>query len=253
VHGVEKAYRCRFLFFCTGYCNDDEPYHPTFPGIEQFAGDVVHPQFWPESFDHAGKRIVVIGSGATAVSLIPSLTGKAAHITMLQRTPSYMISATKVEPIANAIRKVLPLKVAHWIARWRNAVVAGGRSGPAVALAVITVVGVFFVGMGVYALAAPAALVRPFGITLDQSTSRSEVRAVYGGFGLAIGGVLAYAALHPSDRVGITLTVGAALAGMAFGRIVSAVVDARTRFYPNWFYCLVEIIAAAALFAIAFS
>jgi cation diffusion facilitator CzcD-associated flavoprotein CzcO len=123
--GTAKAYRCRFLFFCTGYYNYDKPYHPTFPGIEQFAGEVVHPQFWPESFDHAGKRIVVIGSGATAVSLIPSLTEKAAHVTMLQRTPSYMISTTKVEPTANAIRKVLPLKVAHWIVRWRNAVVAG--------------------------------------------------------------------------------------------------------------------------------
>jgi cation diffusion facilitator CzcD-associated flavoprotein CzcO len=123
--GADKTYRCRFVFFGTGYYNYDEPYHPTFPGIEQFAGEVIHPQHWPESFDHTGKRIVVIGSGATAVSLIPSLTEKAAHVTMLQRTPSYMISATKVEPTANAIRKVLPLKAAHWIVRWRNAIVAG--------------------------------------------------------------------------------------------------------------------------------
>ena len=118
-------------------------------------------------------------------------------------------------------------------------------------VAVIAVIGVFFAGMGVYALAAPAALIRPFGITLEQATSRSEVRAVYGGFGLAIAGVLAYAAIEPDVRAGVLLTVGAALAGMAFGRVVSAVVDASTAFYPNWFYCLVEIIAAAALFAVS--
>lgn len=120
------------------------------------------------------------------------------------------------------------------------------------AIAVIAVIGVFFAGMGVYALAAPAALIRPFGITLEQPASRSEVRAVYGGFGLAIAGVLAYAAVAGGDvRTGILITVGAALAGMAFGRLVSAVVDDRTAFYPNWFYCLVEAIAAAALFAIS--
>lgn len=119
------------------------------------------------------------------------------------------------------------------------------------AVAVIAVIGVFFLGMGIYALAAPAALVRPFGITLEQPTSRSEVRAVYGGFGLAIAAVLAYAAAADEHRTGILITAGAALAGMALGRIVSAVIDSRTSFYPNWFYCLVEIVAAAALFAFA--
>jgi cation diffusion facilitator CzcD-associated flavoprotein CzcO len=121
--GAEATYRCRFLFFGTGYYDYDEPHAPAFPGIEEFTGEVVHPQHWPESFDYASKRIVVIGSGATAVSMIPSLTEKAAHVTMLQRTPSYMISAAKVEPTANAIRKVLPLRVAHWIVRWRNALI----------------------------------------------------------------------------------------------------------------------------------
>jgi cation diffusion facilitator CzcD-associated flavoprotein CzcO len=123
-HGDEKAYRCRFLFFATGYYDYDDPYHPAFPGIEDFTGQVIHPQHWPESFDYAGKRIVVIGSGATAVSLIPALAEKAAHLTMLQRTPSYMISAVKEEPTANALRKALPLRLAHWIVRWRNAFVA---------------------------------------------------------------------------------------------------------------------------------
>jgi hypothetical protein len=120
-----------------------------------------------------------------------------------------------------------------------------------VAVAVIGVIAVFFFGMGVYALAAPASLVRPFGITLGESAARSEVRAVYGGFGLAIAGVLVFAAIADGDlRRGILIAVGTALAGMAFGRIVSVVIDSRTAFYPNWFYCLVEIIAAGALFAI---
>jgi cation diffusion facilitator CzcD-associated flavoprotein CzcO len=122
--GAPQTYRCRFLFFATGYYNYDEPYTPDFPGLSDFAGEVAHPQHWPESLDHTGKRIVVIGSGATAVSLIPSLTDEAGHVTMLQRTPSYMISAAKVEPTGNAIRRVLPLRLAHWIVRWRNALIA---------------------------------------------------------------------------------------------------------------------------------
>jgi hypothetical protein len=99
-----------------------------------------------------------------------------------------------------------------------------------VTVAVIVVAAVFFLGMGVYALAAPAAMIRPFGTELPTAASRSEVRAVYGGFGLAI---------------------AAALAGMAFGRIVSVFLDDRTAFYPTWFYCIVEAVAAAALFAVA--
>ena len=119
-------------------------------------------------------------------------------------------------------------------------------------IAVIAVIGVFFAGMGGYALAAPAAIIRPFGITLGGAAARSEVRGVYGGFGLAIAGVLGYAAVAGDDvRTGIVITVGAALAGMAFGRLVSAVLDDRTAFYPNWFYCLVEALAAAALFGIS--
>lgn len=119
-------------------------------------------------------------------------------------------------------------------------------------IAVIAVIGVFFAGMGCYGLAAPDAIIRPFDITLGSAAARSEVRGVYGGFGLAIAGVLGYAAIADGDvRKGILIAVGAALAGMAFGRLVSAVLDDRTAFYPNWFYCLVEAIAAAALFAIS--
>jgi hypothetical protein len=121
-----------------------------------------------------------------------------------------------------------------------------------VTIAIIAVIGVFFAGMGCYALAAPTAIIRPFGITLGGAAARSEVRGVYGGFGLAIAGVLGYAAVAADDvRAGILITVGAALAGMAFGRLVSAVLDDRTAFYPNWFYCLVEALAAAALVGVS--
>ena len=115
--GEPRTYTARFLFFASGYYNYDEPYSPTFPGIEDFKGDVVHPQRWPDGFDYTGKRLVVIGSGATAVSMIPSLTERAAHVTMLQRTPSYLFSLQRVQPVFNGIRKVLPRRVSHGIAR----------------------------------------------------------------------------------------------------------------------------------------
>lgn len=105
---------------------------------------------------------------------------------------------------------------------------------------------VFFLGMGVYALAAPARMIRVFGITLPERESRSEVRAVYGGFGVSVAGVLAFAAFQASPaRTEIMITVGLALAGMALGRVVSAVIEGATPFYPNWFYFLVEVVTAA--------
>lgn len=114
--------------------------------------------------------------------------------------------------------------------------------------ATVVVVGVFFLGMGVYALAAPAAILRPFGFSLGSDAQRAEVRAVYGGFGLAIAGVLGWAMTAPTSvRTGVLITVAAALAGMALGRVLSAALGDRTSFYPNWFYCLVEAVAAAAL------
>lgn len=117
------------------------------------------------------------------------------------------------------------------------------------AAVVVVSAGVFMAGMGLYALAAPAALLRPFGFAANTDVQRAEVRAVYGGFGIAIAGVLGYALSAP-DAVGtgILLTVGVALAGMALGRLISAAVGDRTSFYPNWFYCVVEAVAAAALF-----
>lgn len=117
------------------------------------------------------------------------------------------------------------------------------------ATVVIVAVGVFFLGMGGYALAAPAALVRPFRLVADSPESRSEVRAVYGGFGVAVAVVLGVAAFDTALRSGIVVTVGAALAGMAAGRLVSRLVDRGTAFYPIWFYCGVEAVAAGLLFS----
>ena len=121
--GETKTYRSRFLFCGTGYYNYDEPYTPEFPGIENFRGEVVHPQFWPESLDYAGKRVVVIGSGATAISLVPALAQTAAQVTMLQRSPTYMMSMARIDPMVQAIRKILPRRAAHHVVRFRNAMI----------------------------------------------------------------------------------------------------------------------------------
>jgi hypothetical protein len=128
---------------------------------------------------------------------------------------------------------------------------SGRRIEGSVATVVIIAVGVFFLGMGAYALAAPAALVRPFRLVADSPESRSEVRAVYGGFGVAVAAVLGVAAFDPALRSGIVITVGTALAGMAVGRLASRMLDRGTAFYPIWFYCCVEAVAAGLLFSAA--
>jgi cation diffusion facilitator CzcD-associated flavoprotein CzcO len=107
------------LYCATGYYDYDHPHTPDFHGIDSFSGDVVHPQHWPESLDYTGKRMVVIGSGATAISLIPALTQKAEHVTMLQRSPSYLWSSPEVDPLATLLRRVLPRKLAYRLIRWR--------------------------------------------------------------------------------------------------------------------------------------
>ena len=119
--GAATTHRARFVFFGTGYYNYDQAHTPEFRGVETFAGTVVHPQFWPEDLDYAGKRVVVIGSGATAISLVPELAEKAAHVTMLQRSPTYMMSMPAVPKPMQAVRKVLPRKLAHQVIRFRNA------------------------------------------------------------------------------------------------------------------------------------
>ena len=119
--GVQKRYRSRFVFFGSGYYNYDEGFTPDFPGIEQFAGIVVHPQHWPEDLDYTGKKVVVIGSGATAVTLIPSLTDRAEKVTMLQRSPTYLMSASKYSRVAAVARTVLPRTASHRVIRTYNA------------------------------------------------------------------------------------------------------------------------------------
>jgi cation diffusion facilitator CzcD-associated flavoprotein CzcO len=109
-----------FLLMCSGYYRYDEGYTPDFQGIERFAGQVVHPQHWGEDIDHDGKRVIVIGSGATAVTLVPALAQRAEHVTMLQRSPSYIVSLPAEDPIANTLRRVLPAKLAYTIVRWKN-------------------------------------------------------------------------------------------------------------------------------------
>jgi monooxygenase len=110
---------CGWLFSCTGYYRYDVGYTPDFPGIEHFGGELVHPQFWTDALDHAGKRIVVIGSGATAVTLVPALAGEAAHVTMLQRSPSYVLSLPAVDPVARVLG-VLPGRLSYPLVRWKN-------------------------------------------------------------------------------------------------------------------------------------
>ncbi len=111
---------CSFLFMCSGYYRYDEGYTPEFAGTERFAGRIVHPQLWSEDIDYAGKRVVVIGSGATAITLVPSMARSAEHVTMLQRSPSYVVSLPGEDRIANGLRQVLPAKAAYAIVRWKN-------------------------------------------------------------------------------------------------------------------------------------
>lgn len=123
--GEKVVYESAFLFAATGYYRYDQGHRPHFEGEERFQGTIVHPQQWPEGLDYAGKRVVVIGSGATAVTLIPAMTSPedgrgAAHVTMLQRTPTYIMPLPKKDPIANALKKVLPAKTAFALTRKKN-------------------------------------------------------------------------------------------------------------------------------------
>ena len=121
--GERGELTCGFLYSCSGYYDYDRPHDPVFAGVEDFAGEVVHPQFWPEELDYAEKRIVVIGSGATAVTLVPSLLdgeGAAAHVTMLQRSPSWVSAVPGTDALAERIKSVLPAGVAHRLIRAKN-------------------------------------------------------------------------------------------------------------------------------------
>jgi len=115
-------FTCNFLLMCSGYYDYAQGYTPDFPGTEHYQGRIVHPQKWTDDVDYVGKRVVVIGSGATAVTLVPSMAATAAHVTMLQRSPSYILSLPAQDPIANGLRRILPSKLAYAITRWKNVV-----------------------------------------------------------------------------------------------------------------------------------
>jgi monooxygenase len=109
-----------FLFFCSGYYSYDEAYRPAWAGEGDFKGQIVHPQFWPEDLDYADKQIVVIGSGATAVTIVPEMARTAGHVTMLQRSPTYVASRPGEDSVANRLRRFLPAGIAYGITRWKN-------------------------------------------------------------------------------------------------------------------------------------
>jgi monooxygenase len=118
--GLRETTTCRMVNVCSGYYRYDQGYLPEFPGYDDFEGQLVHPQHWPEDLDYAGKRVIVIGSGATAVTLVPAMSDEAEHVTMLQRSPTYVVSRPAKDWLANFLRKVLPDSWAYTLTRWRN-------------------------------------------------------------------------------------------------------------------------------------
>ena len=114
------ALTCNFLFCCAGYYRYSAGYLPDFPEIQRFAGRVIHPQAWPQDLDYAGKRVLIIGSGATAVTLLPAMAKTAAHVTMLQRSPTYIVSLPEQDAIARRLQRVLPAAWAYRLSRWKN-------------------------------------------------------------------------------------------------------------------------------------
>jgi monooxygenase len=122
--GEPATFTCGFLYVCSGYYRYDQGYLPHFDGTERFQGKIIHPQHWPGDLDHTGQRVVVIGSGATAVTLVPALTDRAAHVTMLQRSPTYILSVPAVDPLANRLRGLLGDRLGYGVTRWKNVFLA---------------------------------------------------------------------------------------------------------------------------------
>jgi monooxygenase len=118
--GESLELTCSFIEACTGYYDYDAGYSPEFPGAERFEGTIVHPQHWPEDLDYAGKRVVIIGSGATAITLVPAMARTAAHVTMLQRSPTYVASLPREDPLGPVLRRWLPAKPAYHVIRAKN-------------------------------------------------------------------------------------------------------------------------------------
>ncbi len=123
--GEPKQITTNLLWGCSGYYDYERGHEPEFPGADEFAGEIIHPQHWPEDLDYAGKNVVVIGSGATAVTLVPAMAGTAAHVTMLQRSPSYVLSRAGRDPVARLLGK-LPTKLSYPAARWSNILLSIG-------------------------------------------------------------------------------------------------------------------------------
>jgi len=119
VEHSDRTFTANFIFGCTGYYQYEEGYTPDFIGSERFRGKIVHPQQWPEELNYEGKKVLVIGSGATAITLIPNIAKTAAHVTMLQRSPTYIIAIPRVDPMA-VLYRILPKKMAFWLLRWKN-------------------------------------------------------------------------------------------------------------------------------------
>ena len=137
-----KKFTANFVMACTGYYNYDAAFRPHFPGEEDFAGPIVHPQFWPEDLDYAGKNVVVIGSGATAVTLVPAMAPDAAHVTMVQRSPTYILTLPAIDKISEQMRRVLPDSVVFSMTRRRNIALQRGlyklsRSRPGIVRSLI--------------------------------------------------------------------------------------------------------------------
>ncbi|WP_406230846.1 flavin-containing monooxygenase [Nocardia sp. NBC_01009] len=118
--GTTAVFTCDFFYVCSGYYHYDEGYTPDFAGVEDFGGQIVHPQSWPADLDYTGKRVVVIGSGATAVTLVPAMAEAAGHVTMLQRSPSYIFPVPSEDTVANRLRRLIGPKRAYTVVRWKN-------------------------------------------------------------------------------------------------------------------------------------
>ena len=119
-NGDEISMTCNFLFLCGGYYSYDKPFMPKFPDQEEFQGKLIHPQFWDESLDYTNKKVIVIGSGATAITLVPAIAKKAEHVTMLQRSPSYVISGPGEDSWSKSLNKILPIRLSYFLIRWKN-------------------------------------------------------------------------------------------------------------------------------------
>ena len=118
--GERVRFTCNFLYMCAGYYSSAQGHTPEFAGLDAFKGRIVHPQAWPADLDYAGKRVVVIGSGATAMTLVPAMAMDTAHITMLQRSPTYVVSRPEEDAVANVLRRFLPAQWAYALTRWKN-------------------------------------------------------------------------------------------------------------------------------------